>query len=151
MRKAITPDLKLAHALHKLATNADYSTIHKHYRVGKSTAASIVVEVCEAIWKRMAPTYLREPETSDEWKVVAKGFAEHWNFPTCIGAIDGKHIIIQKPKGAGSEYFNYKKNHSINLMAIADSRYRFIMVDIGQYGSESDGGIWENSNFNRRL
>jgi hypothetical protein len=36
-------------------------------------------------------------------------------------------------------------------MAIADSRYRFLMVDIGQYGSESDGGVWENSLFNKRI
>lgn len=63
----------------------------------------------------------------------------------------GKHVTIQKPQGAGSEYFSYKKMHSIVLMAIADSRYRFVMVDIGQFGSQSDGGIWEQSHFNRRL
>ena len=32
-------------------------------------------------------------------------------------------------------------------MAISDSRYRFIVVDRGQFGSESDGGVWENSKF----
>lgn len=63
----------------------------------------------------------------------------------------GKHVAIQKPKGAGSEYFAYKKIHSINLMAICDSRYRFIMVDIGQCGSESDGGVWNNCHFNDSL
>lgn len=65
--------------------------------------------------------------------------------------IIGKHIVIQKPHGAGSEFFNYKSTHSINLMAIADSRYRFIVVDIGQFGSEADGGIWENSKFHRQI
>lgn len=63
----------------------------------------------------------------------------------------GKHVVLQKPRGAGSQYYCYKGVHSINLMAIADSRYRFIMVDIGQYGSESDGGVWENSTFNQQL
>lgn len=78
-------------------------------------------------------------------------FYENWNFPHCLGAIDGKHVAIQKPQGAGSEYFAYKKIHSLNLMAIADSRYRFIMVDIGQCGSESDGGVWANCQFNESL
>ena len=36
-------------------------------------------------------------------------------------------------------------------MAIADSRYRFLMVDIGQCGSESDGGVWSNCSFNHKL
>lgn len=36
-------------------------------------------------------------------------------------------------------------------MAIADSRYRFTMVDIGQCGSESDGGVWANCSFYQSL
>ena len=73
MRRAIAPDLKLALTLHKLATNCDYGTIHKHFRVGASTACLIVREVCEAIWTTMSPIYLRQPETAEEWKTVAQG------------------------------------------------------------------------------
>ena len=63
----------------------------------------------------------------------------------------GKHVAIKRPPGAGSEFFCYKKFHSMNWMAIADSEYRFLMVDIGQYGSESDGGVWEASTFNHNI
>lgn len=73
MREAIKPDLKLALTLHKLSTNADYGTIHKHWRIGKSTASMIVVEVCQAIWTRMAPTYLQHPQNTADWKAIAKG------------------------------------------------------------------------------
>ena len=73
MRKAISPDLKLALTLHKLATNADYGTIHKHFRVGKSTASQIVVEVCDAIWTTMSGTYIRQPQTAEDWMAIANG------------------------------------------------------------------------------
>lgn len=72
---------------------------------------------------------------------------EQWNFPNCVGAIDGKHIHIRAPDKTGTLFFNYKKTFSINLMAIASAEYKFLMVDIGQTGSASDGGVWENCVF----
>lgn len=37
------------------------------------------------------------------------------------------------------------------LLGVADANYKFIMVDIGQPGSKSDGGIWESSVFGQGL
>ena len=41
-----------------------------------------------------------------------------------LGAIDGKHIIMHKPWRAGSEFYNYKAQQSIVLMAMCDHNYR---------------------------
>ena len=75
------------------------------------------------------------PTTEDEWKAVANSFAEKWGFPHCLGAIDGKHIVIRKPAGSGSYYYNYKKSFSIVLMALVNADCEFLMVDVGANGS----------------
>ena len=74
------------------------------------------------------------PPTEDEWRGIAARFMERWNFPNCIGALDGKHVAIQAPPGSGTLYFNYKKTFSVVLLALVDADYRFRVVHIGAYG-----------------
>ena len=63
-----------------------------------------------------------------------------------LGAIDGKHVVMQAPGRSGSSFFNYKKTHSIVLMAICNARYQFTVADIGDSGRQSDGSVYGDSN-----
>ena len=68
-----------------------------------------------------------------------------------LGALDGKHIEIKKPARSGTQFCNYKKYFSIVLLAVCDSENKFVYVDIGSYGSESDGGVFNRSTLKRGL
>lgn len=65
------------------------------------------------------------PSTHEEWNTTINGFNEKWNFPSCCGAIDGKHVLIEAPPNSGSQFFNYKGSHSVVLLAAVDHNYCF--------------------------
>lgn len=70
------------------------------------------------------------------------GFEARWNYPNCLGALDGKHVRVTCPPNSGSLFFNYKKTFSLSLMALVDSNYYLQYVDIGAEGRVADGTIW---------
>ena len=78
--------------------------------------------------------YLKFPSTHEEWSNITDQFQRCWNFPNCVGAIDGKHIVIQLPANAGSYYYNYRHNNSIVLMVVAGPDYECIYADVGTNG-----------------
>lgn len=87
----------------------------------------------------------------EDWKTIASDFYNKWNFPNCIGCIDGKHIRIKCPKSTGSIYHNFKGYFSVVMQAIADANYRFIAIEVGAYGKQNDGGTFADSNVYQRL
>ncbi|KAL4092436.1 hypothetical protein QTP88_026937 [Uroleucon formosanum] len=120
------------------------------YHLGLSTVYQIIIEVCYAIIKIVMPEVMLVP-TEQKWKEIASKFWTCWNFPNCLGAIDGKHVTIQAPPNSGSQYFCYKKTFSIVLLALVDAHYNFIAVDVGSFGKNSDGGIMAHSQLGKAL
>lgn len=147
---AIPAECRLLITVRFLATGDSLKSLHYNFRIGASTAQSIIKETCEVLWVILAPIYMKFP-TEQEWLRIAQEFSDRWTLPNCIGAIDGKHVQIQAPKNSGSMFFNYLKHHSIVLLAICDAKKNFLYVDIGAYGGQSDGGVLQQSDFGKRL
>ena len=134
-----------------LATGESQATLSFNYRIGRSTVCEILNEVPEKIWNSLSPISVVFPGSPEEWKRISKDF---WNllcFPLCLGAINGKHCVINCPPNSGSTFYNYKGTFSLVLMAVADARYAFTYVDVGDYGRQCDSNVFSNTKFGELL
>lgn len=87
------------------------------------------------------------PSRPEDWIEISRDFEELWDFPFCVGAMDGKHVAINEPPNSGAHCFNYKGFYSIVLFGIANAKYEFIYVNVGTNGRVSDGGILQETDF----
>lgn len=69
-------------------------SISYSFRIAHNTVSGIIKETCEAIWECLHEEQLKQPSTQD-WLKISSEFESLWNMPHCIGAMDGKHIVIQ--------------------------------------------------------
>lgn len=73
-----------------LAGESQHS-LSRQFRVGHCTVNGILTDTCEAIYCEMKEEFLQIPHTEDEWLAVMDSFYTMWQFPACIGVLDGKH------------------------------------------------------------
>lgn len=133
-----------------LATGESFRSLAFAYRLGRKTVADSVYMTCRAIVNRMMETQMPRPSEA-AWTDIAERFWGRWQFPNCIGAIDGKHILIQAPKKSCSQFFNYKKTFSIILLALVDADSKFRIIQVGDFGRASDGGVFAHSALGRGM
>ncbi|CAB3233187.1 unnamed protein product [Arctia plantaginis] len=99
--------------------------------MGQSTIASIVHETCHVLWYELVPIHMPMP-TEQRLKAIAEDFEATWNFPHCIGTIDGKHCEIKKPPKSGY----------IGAIKKEIAKRKFVAVEVGGRGKQSDGGTF---------
>ena len=140
--KIITAAERLTLTIRYLATGESYRSLSFQFRISISGISYIISDVCKAIVDHLGSMYLKVPSSQKEWLEIALKFEEKWNLSNCVGAIDGKHIVMQPPANAGSYYYNYKNTHFIVLMAVAGPGYECLYADVDTNGRISDGGVF---------
>ena len=142
-RGPLSVGLKLAITLRFLATGESYQSLSYQFMVGRSSISKFVPKVCRK--DEFLREYVMCPTTPDAWKEVEREFRVRWHVPHAIGALDGKHIAIKKPKNSGTLYHNYKGFFSVVMLALVDGEYKFRWLDIGTEGLCSDAQIFSCS------
>ena len=148
-REPIANAERLVLTLRYLASGDSQQSLSFNFRVSRSVVCNTIRETCQIIWQALSEEYMKPPTSQQDWEKIAKDFHTEWNFPNCLGALDGKHIAIECPGYSGSEYYNYKGVFSIVLMAMCDAKYCFTLVHVGNYGKENDAQIFNNSDIGR--
>ena len=111
-----------------LATGDSQQSQSFNFRLGKSTVCQIIKETCDAIWNALNETFLSAPQKKEDWEKIAREFADKWNFPNCLGVLDGKHVDMECSKSQGSTCYKYKGFHSLVLLDVCDANYCFFLV-----------------------
>lgn len=86
-------------------TNIIYNrSVCDRFNIGRATAWRAVRRVIKAIYA-LAPQYIKWPK-QEEAETTWKFIENKYGFPKVIGAIDGTHIQITKPKETNESYIN---------------------------------------------
>ena len=121
-------ELYVCVTLRYLCTGDSQVTIGTSYEVSPTTMGRIISETCQAIWYVLNKKgFIKAPTSKKEWLDIVIEFDDKWNFPHCLGAIDGKHIIQAPPRKA-STFFNYKKSFSIVLLTFCNTNCSHLLI-----------------------
>ncbi|KYQ53567.1 hypothetical protein ALC60_00094 [Trachymyrmex zeteki] len=94
VREPIPPETRLHITLRYLALGDSMMSISYAFRVAHNTVSKIIAETCNAIWNVLKEIVFLKDEVKN-WQNIAADFDYFWNYPNCIGCIDGKHVELQ--------------------------------------------------------
>ncbi|XP_054708934.1 uncharacterized protein LOC129218640 [Uloborus diversus] len=148
-RNPIPLGKRVAIALYKLGSSAEYRTIASLFGVHKSTVCECVLEFCSLLVDNLLKEVITFPSSTAEVSRLIGEFEDIWGFPQCCGAIVGSHIQIKPPKKNATCYHNYRSLYSVILLAVVDAKYKFLYINVGATGRNNDSFVFKNSNLYR--
>uniref|UniRef100_A0A8D0DHI9 DDE Tnp4 domain-containing protein n=1 Tax=Salvator merianae TaxID=96440 RepID=A0A8D0DHI9_SALMN len=141
MRIPLSVEKRVAIALWKLATSVCYRDVGNQFGVGRSTAGSVVLEVCRAIQRVLMRSTVTVGNKLPE---IIEGF-KGMGFPNCAGIVGTTHMPILCPPHQAAEYVNTKGYYSMALQALVDHRGQFTHLSAGWPGKTHEAKIFNKS------
>ncbi|XP_023246935.1 putative nuclease HARBI1 [Copidosoma floridanum] len=145
VRAPISATIRFQLTLRYLATGDYINSLSLLFRVSPTSVSKIIKETCKEIWNCLIPIVFISNPTQNDWRKISKGFESEWNFSHCLGCVDSKLIAMEAPPHSSSYFYDYKGHHSIHLQAYVDAYKKFIAVEVGAAGRQSDRGVFCNS------
>ena len=140
----------VAMLLKRLGKGLDYREIGDKFGIGTSTACMKVNEATQLLVRSKIHIISRLQRGIDFQRII-NGFQRKWNFPQCLGAIDGTHIPIKAPLIHHGDYYNRKSFHSVILQGVCDSQCCFTDVFAGWPGRAHDSRVFGRSQIGKMI
>ena len=143
-RLAILVLVRIACTLFKLTHGCSLFICSEMFAIGRSTVSLVLREVVQAINVALRleiawPMGQRLLETEADFRALC-------GLPGVLGAIDGTHITISKPRYAPGDYYYFKSGgYTLNCQAVVDSKKRFLDLFLGMLGSTNDSRVLRRS------
>lgn len=119
------------------------------FRLHKSTVSVIFHNICELLSESRCD-FIKWPNP-EEQENISKAVLKRYNFPNCVGFIDGCHIQILAPKNNPVDFHNRKEVHSVVLQAVCDCNLKFTHIFLGQTGRAHDARVFRESSLGDEL
>lgn len=144
LRKCISPERVVAIAIYRLAHGGTYENAGVAMNVGKTTAYEAFWDVVERLHETRGE-YIKFPTTVAETAAEIETFEPYSDLPNIVGAIDGTHIKIKRPRQSGHDYFSRYHQHDVVTQAIVNGKMLFLEVATGFPGSMHDARVLRNT------
>ena len=120
------------------------------FGLSRSTVSIVVRLVCSTISEHLGPQLIRLPATEAEVEDKVNRFLDRFQFPQCLGAVDGTYIEIKQPSHNAMDFINQKSQFSLkfNVQACCDYNCQFMDVVVKWPGSVHDARV---STLNKKL
>ncbi|XP_037960503.1 protein ANTAGONIST OF LIKE HETEROCHROMATIN PROTEIN 1-like [Teleopsis dalmanni] len=142
--EGLSVEKKIAIAVYKLASCAEYRVIAKGFEVSKSTVCLCVHSFCKVLIENQVGKILSWPNAS-ECERIASRFEQKFKLPNIIGVIDGTHVPIKPPQDGAADFRNRKRYSSIAVQAIVGDQYLFKNITAQNPGCAHDASVLRGS------
>ena len=143
-RLAIPVLVRVACTLFKLTHGASLFICSEMFAIGKSTVSLVLHDIVQAI-NMTVRSEIAWP-SGEKMRETEARFHALCGLPGVLGAIDGTHISISKPRVGPIDYYYFKSGgHTLNCQAVVNSNKRFLDLFLGIPGSTNDARMLRRS------